>query len=339
MLSGRCGLAPRTPQDIRSAARSATVQWGTLLSVMSMTGFARVDGGAEAAPEGSTTTVPWSWSWEIRSVNAKGLDLRTRLPALADGWESRIRERAQARLSRGSVTVNWTLEQADRGKAPQVVVNEPFLRQILALQEGLEAQGLVYPTPPSLDRLLAVRGVVEVVERVADATVIAALEAAALADLDAALDGVVEARGREGAKLKAVLDTHLAEMAELTERAVAAAESQPAALRARMAGQLALLLEASPPVPEERMVQELALLAAKADVREETDRLTAHIAACRELLGDGGSIGRKLDFLCQELNREANTLCSKAVDLALTGIGVELKTRIERFREQIQNVE
>jgi len=306
---------------------------------MSMTGFARIDGGAKAAPEGSETAVPWTWSWELRSVNAKGLDLRTRLPSLADGLESKIRERVQARLSRGSVTVNWTLEQADRGKVAQVVVNEPFLRQIVALQEILEGEGLVYPTPPSLDRLLQVRGVVEVVERVADVAVIAALEAAALTDLDRALDGLVEARGREGAKLKAMLETHLDEMSELTSRAVAAAESQPAALRARMAEQLALLLEASPPVPEERMVQELALLAAKADVREETDRLTAHVAACRELLGEGGSIGRKLDFLCQELNREANTLCSKAVDLALTGIGVELKTRVERFREQIQNVE
>lgn len=306
---------------------------------MSMTGFARVDGGAEAAPEGAGAAIPWTWSWEIRSVNAKGLDLRTRLPSLAEGWESRIRERAQARLSRGSVTVTWTLEQADRAKVPQVVVNEPFLREILALQGTLEAQGLVYPTAPSLDRLLAVRGVVEVVERVADAAVLAALAAPALADLDAALAGLVEARGREGAKLRTVLETHLDEMAALTVQAVAAAESQPAALRARMAEQLALLLEASPPVPEERMVQELALLAAKADVREETDRLTAHVAACRELLGDGGAIGRKLDFLCQELNREANTLCSKAVDLALTGIGVELKTRIERFREQIQNVE
>ena len=306
---------------------------------MSMTGFARVDGGAEAAPEGGESPIPWTWTWEIRSVNAKGLDLRTRLPSLAEGWESRIRERAQARLARGSVTVTWTLEQADRAKVPQVVVNEPFLREILALQEKLEADGLVYPTAPSLDRLLAIRGVVEVVERVADTAVIAALEAPALADLDRALDGMVEARGREGAKLKAVLETHLDEMAELTGRAVAAAETQPAALRARMTDQLALLLEASPPVSEERMVQELALLATKADVREETDRLTAHVAACRELLSDGGAIGRKLDFLCQELNREANTLCSKAVDLELTGIGVELKTRIERFREQIQNVE
>lgn len=306
---------------------------------MSMTGFARVDGGAEAAAEGSSRPVAWSWAWELRSVNSKGLDLRCRLPALFEGWESRIRERVQARLARGSVTVTLTVGQGDAGAAPQVVVNEGFLAEILALQERLEAKGLVYPTAPSLDRLLAIKGVVEVVERVADAAVLAALEGPALADLDRAIDGLVEARGREGLKLRAMVETHLDEMAALTASATEAAESQPAALRRRLAEQLALLLEASPPVPEERMVQELALLAAKADVREETDRLTAHVAACRELLAGGGAIGRKLDFLCQELNREANTLCSKAVDLTLTGIGVELKTRIERFREQIQNIE
>lgn len=306
---------------------------------MSMTGFARIDGGAEAVPQGDGPAIAWNWSWEIRSVNSKGLDLRCRMPSLVEGWEGRIRERVQSRLSRGSVTVTWSLEQADQARAPQLVVNETFLTEVLALQDRLEAKGLVFPTAPSLDRILAVRGVVEVVERVADAAVIAALESSALTDLERALDDLVVSRGREGARLKLLVETHLDEMAALTERAVAAAESQPAMLRARIAEQLALLLEASPPVSEERLAQELALLATKADVREETDRLTAHVAACRELLAHGGSIGRKLDFLCQELNREANTLCSKAVDIALTGIGVELKTRIERFREQIQNLD
>lgn len=312
---------------------------GSILSVMSMTGFARVDGGAEAAPAADATPIPWTWSWEIRSVNSKGLDLRCRLPALVEGWESKIRDRVQRRLARGSVNLTWTLEQADRAKTPQIVVNEAFLTEILGLQERLEAKGLVYPTAPSLDRVLAIKGVIEVVERTADATVIEALEKPALVDLDRALDELVESRSREGTKLKAMVETHLDEIAGLTTQASAVAESQPAALRARLQEQLAVLLEAAPPVPEERLVQELALLATKADVREETDRLAAHVAACRELLGDGGSIGRKLDFLCQELNREANTLCSKAIDLTLTGIGVELKTRIERFREQIQNVE
>lgn len=306
--------------------------------VTSMTGFARVDGGTPSRGEDGVETA-WSWSWEIRSVNAKGLDVRLRLPSVADAWEPIVRERASALLNRGSVSVNWTLERADRAATPELVINEAFLESVLGLQDRLEARGLVFPTAPSLDRLLAVRGVVDMVERSADATVLAQVAPAALGDLDAALAALVEARRREGRRLQDILVGHLDEIAELTARASTVAEAQPDALRQRIAGQLALLLQASPPVSEDRLAQELALLATKADVREETDRLTSHVAACRELLAEGGAIGRKLDFLCQELNREANTLCSKAIDLALTNIGVELKTRIERFREQIQNVE
>jgi uncharacterized protein (TIGR00255 family) len=306
--------------------------------VTSMTGFARSDGGATSTSDDGAATA-WSWSWEIRSVNSKGLDLRMRLPSVAEGWEQQVRERVSASVNRGSVTVNWTLEKADRATAPELVVNEAFLETVLGLQQKLEDKGLVFPTAPSLDRLLNVRGVLETVERVADTTVIEQLQAPAFADLDKALAALVEARHREGARLETVLLGHLGEIDALTADAAKVAEAQPAALRKRMEGQLALLLQASPPVSEERLAQELALLATKADVREETDRLAAHVHACRELLSGGGAVGRKLDFLCQELNREANTLCSKAIDLDLTNIGVELKTRIERFREQIQNVE
>lgn len=306
--------------------------------VTSMTGFARTDGGAASTSEDGTT-VAWSWSWEIRSVNAKGLDLRMRLPSVAEGWEQGVRDRVNAVLSRGSVTVNWSLEKADRASTPELVVNEAFLETVLGLQQTLEDKGLVFPTAPSLDRLLSVRGVVETVERTADTTVIEQLAPAAFADLDTALASLIDARRREGARLQTVLLGHLDEIDGLTADAGKVAEAQPAALRQRMENQLSLLLQASPPVSEERLAQELALLATKADVREETDRLSAHVQACRELLSDGGTVGRKLDFLCQELNREANTLCSKAIDLDLTNIGVELKTRIERFREQVQNVE
>lgn len=306
--------------------------------VSSMTGFARIDGGATSTAEDGAVTA-WSWSWEIRSVNAKGLDIRMRLPSVADAWEQTVRERVSAAVNRGSVTVNWTLERADRSDAPELIVNEAFLETVIGLQEKLEGKGLVFPTAPSLDRLLSVRGVVETVERIADATVIEQLAPTAFADLDTALASLVDARGREGARLQTVLLGHLDEIEGLTADATRVAEAQPEALRQRMQDQLALLLQASPPVSEERLAQELALLATKADVREETDRLSAHVHACRDLLTTGGTVGRKLDFLCQELNREANTLCSKAVDLDLTNIGVELKTRIERFREQVQNVE
>jgi len=306
--------------------------------VTSMTGFARVEGAAASRSEDGLETA-WSWSWEIRSVNAKGLDVRLRLPSVADGWEQTVRERVAAVLGRGSVTANWSLERADRSDTPDLVVNEAFLETVLGLQQRLEEKGLVFPTAPSLDRLLAVRGVVETVERIADSDVIEQLQPAALGDLDTALAALVAARRREGGRLQTVLLGHLDEIDTLTADAAKVAEAQPTALRGRIQAQLALLLQASPPVSEERLAQELALLATKADVREETDRLLAHVQACRELLAAGGTIGRKLDFLCQELNREANTLCSKAVDLDLTNIGVELKTRIERFREQIQNVE
>lgn len=306
--------------------------------VTSMTGFARSDGGATSTSEDGANT-DWSWNWEIRSVNSKGLDLRLRLPSVAESWEQQVRERVSASVNRGSVTVNWSLEKADRAATPDLVVNEVFLETVLGLQQKLEDKGLVFPTAPSLDRLLNVRGVLETVERAADVTVIEQLAPAAFADLEKALAALVEARHREGARLEAVLLGHLDEIDGLTVDAAKVAEAQPAALRKRIEGQLALLLAASPPVSEERLGQELALLATKADVREETDRLGAHVHACRELLVGGGAVGRKLDFLCQELNREANTLCSKAIDLELTNIGVELKTRIERFREQIQNVE
>ena len=275
----------------------------------------------------------------MRSVNSKGLDLRMRLPSVAESWEQAVRERVSASVNRGSVTVNWSLEKADRATTPDLVVNEAFLETVLGLQQRLEDKGLVFPTAPSLDRLLNVRGVLETVERVADTNVIEQLQAPAFADLDKALGALVDARHREGARLETVLLGHLQEIDGLTADAAKVAEAQPAALRKRIEGQLALLLAASPPVSEERLAQELALLATKADVREETDRLAAHVHACRDLLTGGGAVGRKLDFLCQELNREANTLCSKAIDLDLTNIGVELKTRIERFREQIQNVE
>ncbi|NQW10863.1 MAG: YicC family protein [Alphaproteobacteria bacterium] len=304
-----------------------------------MTGFAQTEGSARAATGADGEAIAWSWSWELRSVNSKGLDLRIRLPHLVDVWETKVRARAQARVTRGSVTINWTIETAAEDSRPELVVNEAFLAEVVALRDRLTAQGVTFSGDLGLDRLLAVRGVVDVRERAADTTVVEAVEGLVFADLDRALDALIDARMNEGARLKDTLLGHLDTIAVLTEQATIAAEAQPAALRQRIQDQLALLLDASPPVPEERMAQELALLATKADVREETDRLTAHVDACRAMLTDGGAIGRKLDFLCQELNREANTLCSKAIDLTLTNIGVELKTAIERFREQIQNVE
>ena len=307
------------------------------MNVNSMTGFARRAGECRVGDEAGGSG--WSWVWEVRSVNSKGLDVRMRLPSVAEGWEASLKETVRKRVERGSISINWSLEHASAQGEGNLAVDEGFLRQIIALQERLEGEGLVFPTAPNLDRLLAIRGVVEQQDRSADETVVAGIEAAAKADFAQLLDDLVTSRASEGARLEAVLLGHLADIAELASRAASVAETQPAILKARMEGQLASLLEARPPVSEERLAQELAMLATKADVREEIDRLTSHITACRELLAKGGAIGRKLDFLCQELNREANTICSKALELELTNIGVDLKTHIERFREQVQNVE
>ena len=332
------GVEP-SPLGLRTGAVERIRILSNSTAPFSMTGFGRVDGSAVTAGD-TGGSMSWSWSWELRSVNAKGLDIRCRLPSLVEGWEPEVRGRIQARLGRGSVTANWTLKRAeDEGATTELVVNKAFLRQLVILQQELEAEGLIMPTAPNLDQILQVRGVVETVDRTPDQAVVDQLKVSALLDLDAALDALVAARRAEGDRIVAALQVHLDEIAALLTQAQAGAEAQPAALLDRLNEQIAVLTNGGAPVSEERLAQELALLATKADVREETDRLAAHVAQCRALLADGGAVGRKLDFLCQELNREANTLCSKAVTLDLTNIGVELKTRIERFREQIQNIE
>jgi uncharacterized protein (TIGR00255 family) len=300
--------------------------------INSMTGFARTEGAVEV---GETS---WSWAWELRSVNAKGLDIRARVPGGFEAVDQAARRRIQATLARGSVTANLTVTREAR--EADLRINEALLDRILDMQAALESDGKVYPSPPRLDTLLSVRGVVEQVDaREPTPEERATFEAAVSAGLEDALAALAVDRAGEGARLAEPLGAHLDRIAALVAAATTRAEAQPGALRERLSTQLAELLAASPPVSEERLAQELALLVTKADVREETDRLTAHIAACRELMAGDGSIGRRLDFLCQELNREANTLCSKSVDLELTRVGLELKSVIEQFREQVQNVE
>ncbi len=295
------------------------------MTVSSMTGYARAEGALDGA----------AWFWEARSVNSKGLDVRCRVPPGSDAIEAAARKAAAGAFARGALSLSL---QLDRGERQAVLkIDEAALEQVLALQDALG--GRVDPAPPRLDALLAVRGIAEAVEPAEDAAVAAAREKAVLATLADALDRLASARAEEGARLLPVLRGHLDNIGRLTAAASAAAEAQPAMLRQRFEQQVAELLEARIGVGEDRLAQEAALLAAKADVREEIDRLASHIAAAGALLGEGGAVGRKLDFLCQELNREANTLCSKAAGIALTRIGLDLKAAIERFREQVQNVE
>jgi uncharacterized protein (TIGR00255 family) len=299
-----------------------------------MTGYARVDETFVVDRLGHT----WSWGWELKSVNARGLDLRCRVPSGSERLDAQARKILSGRLARGSVSAQLSMQCRESRSAPGI--NRELLNDIMTLQEELEGEGTVFPSPPRLDVLLTIKGMIDDGEaETLDAEERAALDAAALAGLSAALEQLVAMRADEGRRLHEVLEHQLTSLEDLLERAREQTEGQTETFRARLREQLNEILEASPPVPEERLAQELALIATKADIREEIERLKAHLEACRDLLSSGGPVGRRLDFLCQELNREANTICSKSADLTLTSIGLELKSVIEQFREQVQNVE
>ena len=290
-----------------------------------MTGFARV--GGERGGHG--------WTWEVKSVNARSLDVRFRLPPGLDHLEVAARGVMAARLKRGNISAQLMLSWPE-GRKP-MRINRPLLDQILGLHAALAEE--LDSAPPRLDALLAVRGVVEEIEEEHDNSEDAAREAEILATLEEALDALAEMRVGEGERLAVVLTEQLDQIASLHENAERDAANQPTVLRKRLHEQLSAIRDAEPAVSEERLAQELALLAAKSDVREELDRMKSHIGAARDLIAQGGPVGRRLDFLCQELNREANTLCAKAGDVALTNIGLDLKAVVEQFREQVQNIE
>jgi uncharacterized protein (TIGR00255 family) len=292
-----------------------------------MTGFARAEGRHG----------PLAFAWELKSVNGKGLDLRFRLPAGFDALEAPLRAAVSQRFKRGNVSASLNIDRATT--AAPLRVNRAALAEILAAMRELGAS--VDAAPPRLDGLLGLRGVLESTEEAAveDEATRAARNEAVLAAWEEALDALARMREAEGRRLETVLHERLDEIGSLVRAAEASAATQPEAIRARLKTLVATLLEASSSLPEERLAQEAALLVARADVREELDRLAAHIAAAHALLAEGSNIGRRFDFLCQEFNREANTLCSKSADMELTRIGLALKASIEQLREQVQNIE
>ena len=292
-------------------------------TVASMTGYARSDGAVDGGP----------WAWEVRSVNGRGLDVRCRLGNRNDRLEPAVRRRVAAVFARGSFTMS--LRHSPDPTRRTVVVNRGLVQHILAAAADVagDAGGR-----PSIDAVLAIPGVVEIGEPDDEPTARASLDAELLEGLDAALADLRVAREGEGALIAAACTAHLDKIAVLRESAAANAAAQPEAIRGRFTERLAALLEPGA-CAEDRLALEVTLLAVKADVREELDRLSAHTAAARGLFSAGGPIGRKLDFLCQEFAREANTLCAKSTDPELTNIGLELKTVVDRLREQVQNLE
>lgn len=274
-----------------------------------------------------------SWVWEVKSVNGRALDLRLRLAPGFDALEPELRAALAQRFRRGNFSANLAVT---RTTPPALRVNREALSQLVTLIN--ELSGEIEAAPPRLDGLLALRGVVETVED-EDETVIEARRDAVLAGWNAALDRLADARAEEGARIAALLGSQLDEMAALVTAAADCAAAQPAAIRERLRTVLTSVADLMPSMPEERVAQEVALLAARSDIREEIERLRAHLEQAGELLQQGEAVGRRLDFLCQELNREANTLCSKSADIELTRIGLSLKAVVEQFREQVQNIE
>jgi uncharacterized protein (TIGR00255 family) len=295
------------------------------MALSSMTGFARGHGVAGT----------YAWAWELKSVNSKGLDLKLRLPPGWEAIEPAVRARASEILSRGSVFANLSVSR--EGAAPVARINEPALNAVLAALKGLSSK--VAGAPPTLDGILALKGVMEVSEAEESEDERSAAELAAVAGFSDALKGLADMRRTEGQALGKILSARLSEIGTLAARAEATPGRKPEAIKARLAQQVAELLEASQRFDTDRLHQEAILLATKIDIREELDRLAAHVAQAKKLIADGGPIGRKLDFLSQELNRESNTLCAKSNDVELTNIGLELKTVVEQFREQVQNLE
>jgi uncharacterized protein (TIGR00255 family) len=295
------------------------------MALSSMTGFARSHG----------VCASYAWTWELKSVNGKGLDLRLRLPPGWDAVEVPVRSRAAEVLARGSVYATLTIER--QGVAPIVRVNEPVLNAVLATLKDLS--GKIDAELPRLDGILTLKGVIEVIDEDEREDERLAAEHAVVAGFHQALAELAIMRRREGGALRQVLTQRLLEIAALTARAEAVPGRRPEAIKARIAEQVATLLEASARFDPDRLHQEAILIASKADIREELDRLASHVAQAERLIADGGAVGRRLDFLSQELNREANTLCSKSNDVALTNIGLELKSVVEQFREQVQNLE
>ena len=295
------------------------------MALSSMTGFARSHGASG----------PYSFEWELKSVNAKGLDVRLRLPQGWDEVEAFAKKRAAEVLSRGTVYANLNVKRSDAGST--VRVNEDVLAAIVSIAGSLA--GKLDAVAPSIDGLLAIKGVIEVVEPESDESEDKAAKDAAAAAFDVALKNLVEMRKREGETLGQILNQRVDEIETLASRAETSPGRKPDAIKARLAEQVAALLETSDRFDADRLAQEALLIAAKADVREELDRIASHIAQAREMLRKGGPVGRRLDFLAQEFHREVNTCCSKSNDIELTNTGLEMKTVVEQFREQVQNLE
>lgn len=295
------------------------------MALQSMTGFARREG----------TSGRCRWTWELRSVNGKGLDMRLRLPPGLERLETEVRKLVSEQFSRGNLQVALSVS-IDENRL-EAVLNQDALATVLALRDQLA--GVIDPAPLKLDTVLAIRGIVEFREAEEDEEALTARDIDIMAGLEGALNDLREMRHHEGTVLGQILLGHVSTIEALTTAVEQDPSRSPKEIAVKLATQIALLMDGTSGLDRDRLHAEAALLATKADLREEIDRLKAHITAARDLLAKGGPVGRKLDFLAQEFNRESNTICSKSNSAAVTAAGIELKVVIDQFREQVQNME
>lgn len=295
------------------------------MPLKSMTGFATADGHLGSA----------SWAFDIRSVNGRSLDVRMRLPTGSEAIEPIIREHIQSRVSRGNVTVN--LQVLTMAGGAELRLNEVALAQVLAAAERV--RGLTGAGAPTVEGLLGLRGVLESVDVKETDVEIAARHAAMIQAFAVALEAFIANRAAEGARLGAILGAQIDEIERLVHVVTVSPARRPAAIAVRLAEQVGRLTAGAHGLDSDRLYQEAVLIATRADVEEELQRLTVHIAAARDLLADAAPVGRKFDFLTQEFNREANTLCSKANDPEVSRAGLAMKVLIDQMREQVANIE
>ena len=293
--------------------------------LQSMTGFARREG----------TSGRSRWAWELRSVNGKGLDFRLRLPPGLERLETDVRKLITDRFSRGNLQVGLSVS-VDESRV-EAVVNQGALATVLALRDQLK--GVIDPAPLRLDTLLGIRGIVEFKEAEESEEALAARDADIMVGLEAALGDLSEMRSQEGRALGQILLGHVATIETLTTTVERDPSRSPQEIATKLAAQVSMLLDGAASLDRDRLHAEAAIIATRADLREEIDRLKAHVVAARDLIAKGGPVGRKLDFLAQEFNRESNTICSKSNSAAVTAAGIELKVVIDQFREQVQNLE
>ncbi len=296
------------------------------MTISSMTGFARADASANGL----------SWTWEARSVNGRGLDVRLRMPPGYEALEIPAREAVAKRLARGNVSLSLSIEKQQTNGA--IRLNEQVLADVIKAAERVSA--LSGASQPDAAQFLMIKGVLEAADQAQeDADARAARERAMTETLEVALDRLGEARRSEGARLEIIIIEQISQIDQLAESVRASRSRTPDAIKARLKDAIGRLIDATSTLDDDRLYQEAVLIATRADVEEELQRLSAHVASARDILNERGAVGRKLDFLAQEFNREANTLCSKANAVDVTRLGLQLKTVIDQFREQVQNVE